>query len=88
MRFRVLSPDEKYELRKKRLADEEAELSKWHRIFALWPRRLTSDQHEIHWLEFIYRKGKAYSDGEGGRCYQWIYAESELDILKLDDKDL
>ena len=88
MRFRTLSPEEKYELRKKRLAEKNARLNKWHRTFAWIPHRLAYDDHEILWLEFIYRKGKGFHDGDGGTVYRWIYAESELDILKIDEKNI
>lgn len=84
MKFRVLSPAEKWQRRKKELEERDARLTKWHRIFALWPRRLSSDEHEIVWLQYIYRKGKCRSDSEGGRYYDFLYVETELDILKTD----
>jgi hypothetical protein len=84
MKFRVLSPKEKWARRKKELEERNARLTKWHRIFALWPRRLSSDEHEIVWLQYIYRKGKSRSDGDGGRYYDFLYVETELDILKTD----
>ena len=58
-------------------------LQVWHRKFAWTPVRLSHDEHEIRWLQFIYRKGKHVYMGQGDWDHTWIYAETEFDILKV-----
>ena len=78
MKFRTLTWHERTELK-------ETRLSSWHKWFALRPVRLTSDRHEVRWLEYVYRKGKK-GRWEGGVYWSWTFAESELDILKIDNE--
>jgi hypothetical protein len=58
MRFRSLTREELKALDKQKRET-------WHRWFAWKPVRLTSDEHEIRWMEYVYRRGKMhYSDAD------------------------
>jgi len=78
VKFRRPTSQEKREAKEKRL-------SAWHKIFAFWPRRLTHDQHEVCWLQYVYRRG-TFKPSRDGPYWVWEYAESEFDILRIDDK--
>lgn len=75
MKFRILTADERADIRREKL-------SCWHKWFAWRPIRLTSDEHEVRWLEVVYRKGRLRGSEEGD-FWKWKYADSSLDILKL-----
>lgn len=55
---------------------------KWHRWFAWRPVRMTDDEKDVRWLEFLYRKGKFVNYYDGGYGYKWIYADNLLDVIK------
>ena len=76
MKFRVLTAEEKAKLIREKKTS-------WHKWFAWKPIRLSSDEHEVRWLEFVYRKG-VYRFGESDQC-EWKYADSSLDVLKLSE---
>lgn len=79
MKFRILTPEQRAEEREERL-------NAWHKWFAWRPIRMTDDQTDVRWLEFVYRKGrKRYSD-DGG-YWTWTYAETTFDILRGVGKD-
>lgn len=77
IRLRVLTASEKEEIRREKL-------STWHKWFAWKPVRLEHDNHEVRWFGWIFRKGMARHDGEGGVWWNWKYAENEFDILKIE----
>lgn len=79
MRYRRLTKSER----------EERYISKrivWHEWFAWYPVRMTSDVHEVRWMETIWRKGTQWRN-EDGLVFTWKYAESSLDILKINPDD-
>lgn len=41
--------------------------SKWHRFFAIWPRRV--GEYDCRWLEFIERRDKTHY----GYMHNWEY---------------
>jgi hypothetical protein len=79
IRFRALTWAERSELREERL-------SSWHKWFAWRPIRLSSNKHEVRWLGFIYRKGE-YCYYDDGSYWKWKYAETEFDILRMDENN-
>lgn len=75
MRFRMLTEEERESRKRERL-------SSWHKKFAWLPVRLTHDNNEVRWLQFVHRKGE-FVYGEEDCWYNWSYAENEFDILRL-----
>lgn len=74
MKFRLLTSAERAELKKSRL-------TKWHKWFTWRPIRLTVDQHEVRWLETVYRVGR-HLYCEDGSYYSWRYADNTADVLR------
>ncbi len=78
---------------KQRNHDKAVHLESWHKKFAWLPIRLTSDNNEIRWLEFVLRKGHAgYKTSKWtGRRYiaasSWVYADSSLDVLRIKEQE-
>lgn len=58
--------------------------TKWHKWFAWHRVRLSDDEHEVRWLEFIYRKGTLHSN-LGGDFYTWEYVDNIFGILKVNE---
>lgn len=48
----------------------DSELSDWHRVFALFPKKVAP--HDCRWLEFIERKGVKVGHWEGV-YWKWEY---------------
>ncbi len=56
---------------------EEAE-AKWHKKFAFWPTRMTSDKNIVIWFESYLRKRV----DRVGDDSDWLRVESSFDILR------
>jgi hypothetical protein len=75
MKFRLLTAAERQEIK-------DTSRRQWHKWFAWYPVRLTTDCHEVRWLENVYRVGKSSYDGDGGTYWSWRYADNSFDVLR------
>lgn len=72
--------------------DKIKKIESWNKKFAWKWVRLTNDDAEVRWLEFIYRKGSVefkYRNGRRIPCgHDWQYIDAtDLVALKLKEQD-
>lgn len=79
MKFTILTKQQRYEEGLKRLTS-------WHKHFCFKPTRMSYDQTDVRWLEYVLRKGKAtFRYGTNIVVgWEWRYISSEFDILKYE----
>ena len=77
MKFRSITLEEKRKIKIEKL-------EAWHRWFAWTPIRLTVDNHEVRWMENVYRKGKLRHTDDGP-YWQWKYADGAIDVIQIKE---